>query len=343
MSVEIKDLAGLSSPLKKLIEVVSEGVGALSKPYLIRKNADARAYEMETIAKGMKENQADLKNIRFNKGKLSLMSLNNNALKEGPSLENRTQQRIEFQEQKRQRNIENVVQEAVNNLEHESRVSDNPVDENWTSRFFNYAEDISNEEMQGLWGKILAGEIKKPKSYSLRTLDLLRNLSTKEAEVFRKFGSLAIQTGDNVFLFDFKEEKFLKEEYTFKERLLLEELGILTANALELTLGKTTNELKSNIFIIGDTIIMQTKLKKRPTQKFQVLVFTKVGQELLPLVSTHPKIEYVQFLATKLNRQNGLVQYGQIIEKLSGGGVKHSKLKEVPLTALEKQNENKET
>jgi len=41
--MEIKDLFGLSKPLTKLIKVVSQGVGALSKPYLIRKTADAKA------------------------------------------------------------------------------------------------------------------------------------------------------------------------------------------------------------------------------------------------------------------------------------------------------------
>jgi hypothetical protein len=35
--MEIKDLAGISEPLKKLIDVVSKGIGALSKPYLIKK------------------------------------------------------------------------------------------------------------------------------------------------------------------------------------------------------------------------------------------------------------------------------------------------------------------
>jgi hypothetical protein len=52
--MEIKDLAGLSDPLKKLIEVISTGVGALSKPYLVRKTADAKAYEIKIIAQASK-------------------------------------------------------------------------------------------------------------------------------------------------------------------------------------------------------------------------------------------------------------------------------------------------
>jgi hypothetical protein len=203
--MEVKDLAGLSEPLKKLIEVVSTGVGALSKPYLIRKTADAKAYEINTIAQAIKDNQYDLKNIEFQEEKLSLISLDNNSLKNELSLEDRTQRRIEFKEQKRQQNIESITQKAAEDLESEKNVSDEPVSEDWTSRFFNYAEDISNEEMQGIWGRILAGEIKKPKSYSLRALDILRNLSTEEAEIFIKFGSLGIRSGGSTFLLNFKK------------------------------------------------------------------------------------------------------------------------------------------
>ena len=60
----------------------------------------------------------------------------------------------------------------------------------WVSRFFDIAAGITTEQLQYLWGRILAGEIKQPGSFSLRTLDVLRNLSRKEAESFVKLGSM---------------------------------------------------------------------------------------------------------------------------------------------------------
>ena len=338
--MEIKDLAGLSDPLKKLIEVVSSGVGGLSKPYLIRKTADAKAYEIKVIAEAIKENQNDLKTIGFNEEKLSLMSLDDDSLTNNLSLANRTQNRVEFKEQKRQKNIESITQKAAEDLESEVVVSDDPVDEDWTSRFFDYAEDISNEDMQGLWGKILAGEIKKPKSYSLRTLDILRNLSTEEAEIFIKFGSLAIQSGGIAFLLNIKKEKLLEEEYQLKfiEKLLLEELGLLAANDLQYKLAKTDDKPSQTVFINNATIIVQDKLANKPEQQLQVLVFTKIGQELLQLVKAEPQKEYLQLLATKLDRNNGLVKYANIIEELSNGSVRHAPLIDVPLTEKEKED-----
>ena len=50
--MDIKDLAGLAEPMKKFVEVVAQGVGGFSKSYLIRKNADAKAYEIKQLADG---------------------------------------------------------------------------------------------------------------------------------------------------------------------------------------------------------------------------------------------------------------------------------------------------
>jgi len=303
-----------------------------------RKNADAKAYEIEKVSQAIKDNQDNLNSIGFEEGKLSLMSLSDNDLKTESSLIDRAQQRIEFKEQKQQRNIESITQKAAESLKTESIVSDEPIDEDWTSRFFNYAEDISNEDMQGLWGKILAGEVKKPKSYSLRTLDVLRNLSAEEAEVFIKFGTLAIHSGGTAFLLNFNNEKNLEEEYqlNFSERLLLEELGLLAANDLAYKIIKTDEESRQVVFKVGQTVVIQEKLKEKPEQQLQVLVFTKIGKELLQLVNSPPNKEYLQLLATKLNRHNGTIKYAAILEELPNGQIKHTPLVDVPLNEIEK-------
>lgn len=341
--MEIKDLTGLSEPLKKLIEVVSQGIGALSKPYLIRKTADAKAYEIKVIAESIKENQDSLKQIGYNEEKLSLISLDSISLKKELTLEERTQKRVEFKEQKRQKNIESITQKAAQNLESENIVSEEPVDEDWASRFFNYAEDISNEEMQELWGRILAGEVKQPNSFSFRTLEIIRNLSKAEAEVFLKFATIAI-TGNNVsFILNFKDEKLLEDKYkiTFGDRLLLEELGFLTANDLKYKLLKTDNQKAQIVFTVGNTIIVHEKYENKPEQQIQVLVFTKIGQELLKLVQSSPSLDYIQLFATKLNRQNGTIKFAGILERFANGQIKHTALIDVPLTEFEQEQENK--
>lgn len=175
----------------------------------------------------------------------------------------------------------------------------------------------------------------------MRTLDILRNLSAEEAEVFIKFGSLAIQSTGTAFLLNFKNEKLLEEEYklSFGERLLLEELGLLAANDLQFQIMKTDDESKSSVFVLEDTIVIQEKTANKPEQKLQVLVFTKIGQELLKLIRAEQKKEYLQLLATKLDRNNGCVKYAKIIEELPNGQVRHAPLIYIPLT--EKEEEDK--
>jgi hypothetical protein len=56
------------------------------------------------------------------------------------------------------------------------------IGEDWLFRWRDYAGEVSSDQLRILWGKALAGELKSPGTYSLRTLDFLRNLSPKEAQ-----------------------------------------------------------------------------------------------------------------------------------------------------------------
>jgi hypothetical protein len=49
-TIEIKDIAGLSKPLKKLTEAIAEGIGGVSRPVFTPLNANAKVYEIHTIA-----------------------------------------------------------------------------------------------------------------------------------------------------------------------------------------------------------------------------------------------------------------------------------------------------
>lgn len=55
-----------------------------------------------------------------------------------------------------------------------------------------------------------------------------------------------------------------------------------------------------------------------------------------PLVKTEQRADYIQLLATKLDRNNGPIKYAKIVEELSNGRVRHTQLINVPLTEKEK-------
>jgi len=336
--MDIKDLAGLSEPLKKFIEVISSGLGTISKSYFIKKNADAKAYEIKKITQAIKESQNEIDKIELKEQKLNIVSFDNQSFNRDMSLEERAHQRIEFKERKKQMNIEEITYKAAEQLSTESDVSKEPVDEDWITRFFDYAEDISNEEMQELWARILAGEVQKPNTYSLRTLDVLRNISKDEADIFLKFASLSIVTGNATFILNFQNEKLLQDKYQlkFKEHLLLAELGILVESELQYKTTKTDDNVIDFTFKIGNKFILQRKLANKPENNISVIVFTKIGQELLQLVDLEPDIEYIQLLAARLNRQYGAIKYADIYATLPNGKFSLSDFVDVPLSNNER-------
>jgi hypothetical protein len=68
----------------------------------------------------------------------------------------------------------------------DSNPSDEPIDDDCAADFFEQAQDVSDQAMQSLWARILAGEVNKPGSFSLRTLHSLKTMTKEEAQMFER-------------------------------------------------------------------------------------------------------------------------------------------------------------
>ena len=101
------------------------------------------------------------------------------------------EQRVHFQERKRQRNLASVVQGAAEELGGEEVPNHEP-DHDWTARFFGEVQDISSDEMQLLWAKVLAGEVSSPGTTSIKTLSILKNIDAEVAAAFEILCSATI-------------------------------------------------------------------------------------------------------------------------------------------------------
>lgn len=217
--MDIKDLAGLSQPLTKLIEVLSSGMGAIYRPIGIRREAKAHAdatHILGTAHLKMDVTRASAIAVNEASNKLVLTEAN-------VQIEDRAHARLEHREVIRQRNLEAIADAAVLHLP--EQVSPTTVNEDWKTRFFNIAEDVSNLEMQDLWGQILAGEVARPGTFSVRTLEILKNLSQGEAEAFQKLRYLALDLGHVLKVGS--ENHFNEFGLTFNEILSLREAGFL--------------------------------------------------------------------------------------------------------------------
>ncbi len=245
MPKEIKDLAGLSAPLTKLIEVVSDGIGTLYKPRAMRKEADAEAYRIEQLATANAK-----KELIEGEAKIQLLE--------------RAKKRLVYQELTRQENIEEIAEKSIKYLENET-VADEPVDSDWRAQFFNKAQDVSTEEMQDIWAKILASEVKKPGTISLRTLDVVSKLSSQEAISFETFCA-SVSNKEYYFDIDTNISKIVKtkgkysknkKEYTELRNKLIEFAG--RNSLLNLTIQ---NQL---LIELQDANLLRTNTKPYPT------------------------------------------------------------------------------
>jgi hypothetical protein len=225
MSSIVDGIKALTQPITKLIEVISKGIGILYEPKNIRKIAKAKAEEIEIIGEAARKN-LDLP-LQYSDGKLMITTV------ETKDLCQRTALRQNYQEIQKQQNIESVIMVAAEQLKDEERVSDEPVDADWATRFFNIVGEVSNEEVQHIWGKILAGEIKTPGTFSLRTLESLRNLSQKEAEVFSEVAGFVFRKGTHCFIIANQVINY-KFGLRFEDIVLLEGCGLISAQEIEL-------------------------------------------------------------------------------------------------------------
>lgn len=178
-------------------------------------------------------------------------------------------------------------------------------DFDWFVRFFDSAGNIRNEEMQELWAKILAGEVRKPGSFSLRTLEKLRNMTQKEAELFRRIAEFILkETDGTLFLFcdtDFFEEDF-NERYGIcnSDILALEECGLLSALRMDNHMSFSEDIggfLNDNIVLLFEKVQGNEKYFK-----YKSYALTQTAIELLKIAKENCNDEYVLELGRMLKK-----------------------------------------
>lgn len=93
-----------------------------------------------------------------------------------------------------------------------------PLAADWLNMFSAHAERASSDQLRELWGRILAGEIRQPQSFSLSTLRVISEMDRKIAEAFER---VLIHRIDDYFLVDNLQDQ------RWRDMLLIEEFGLI--------------------------------------------------------------------------------------------------------------------
>ena len=185
VNINVPDKVTVKAPgLEKLLDFTVSGIGAVAgsmlAPWMAKQQARAKAIEEKSQADSLRliaQAQADARQ--------ALLAPNSATTGTLKITREQITQRLEFQEHKRQQNITSAVRQAARELGNEEVPNHEP-DHDWTARFFEYVQDVSEDDVRKIWARILAGQVRSPGSVSLRTLSILRNMSRREAELFRE-------------------------------------------------------------------------------------------------------------------------------------------------------------
>ena len=213
---------------------------------------------------------------------------------------------------RQQENLESIITKAIAYCDDENAV--NKTDQDWFSSFIPLAENISNNTMQGLWAKILASEVSRPGSYSLKALNVFRNMSIYDAKLFAKACSLAchdskrknyrIITGSTQqpSLFNIFDNKRLlpvnlnPHGLAYSDILSLAENNLLFNQESETSLFQKNEQLAVDFNGIN---VLFTAEKSNCVLSFYK--FTPAGTELARLINDAPEMDYLQSLKTQLS------------------------------------------
>ncbi|MFC4655535.1 TIGR03899 family protein [Rheinheimera marina] len=219
----------------------------------------------------------------------------------------RAQRRERMQKERQQNNLEQVMRLTQDYCpEH---VASLEVDPDWFQQYCDLVLNISNPGMQQLWAKILAGEIGRPGSFSLRTLFLLHQMSYKEALALQRAASLTCkvrQQDSGHIYFGYLRSPSVWQFLTGRSKavLNLSQFGLTYPQILSLIEVNLLHpsEIESGALDPATSLDLwyhqqQLQLKaKVPGLVLQYYKFTPMGTELLPLLSSQPNSNYLQAL-----------------------------------------------
>lgn len=253
--------------LAKLAQIVGNWLGLEARA--IERNADAEAYA--TVRKIDAENAATLIRLQGEEQVANYMLA---------------------REKRKLNNVQNVIEQAQQHFVEGEQVSDEPVNSDWINRFFTIVEDVSDAEMQQLWARILAGEVKKPKSYSLRTLEVLRNMSKEEAEQITKASQYVLYGGI-----------ICSEDFgiNLDSQSFLDEMGLICGEGLIRTYTIHTDDYTP--IVIDNNRVLRLFAQKEIKVKLRHYTLTKAGKEIFTLTEADKK-QFIIDLANHFKKSN---------------------------------------
>lgn len=263
----IIDLGELSKPATVLIEKISDALGGYFKPYQIKRVAKAEG-EAEIIRA---QTQVDV-----------------------TDLQRRAMIRFVAEEGRKQENIETITAKAIPQLEESAKPD--KVQEDWIANFFDKCRIVSDEEMQTLWSRVLAGEANAPGTFSKQTVNLLGSLDQDDARVFTALCGFGWFFGEVApLIFDVNASIYNEAGIDFASVTHLDDIGLVNFQPIG---GFRRFKFPKQIVIyyFGRPVIAEFKQQQNSEIDTGKVLLTKAGQEFARICGAEPVEGFMDFV-----------------------------------------------
>lgn len=338
----LSDIFGAGKGIEKLAATVGVGAGRVADgvaevtnvKWLDKARADNEAYRVQVVGDAqthVMENRARAVAALAREGQhLQSMSITEGGIVaqlastslETRDLHERTLRRMMYENAMQQLNRETAVGYAAAELIGEEQVSDTPVDPDWLTRYFRTVQDISRKDAQLIYGKILAGEIKQPGTFSARTIDFLATLTQYEGQQFRElctFCLLRDNTTPQVVLFDTKAQEKGHNITTLNFSALthLQNIGLINFST-GIAPGYIIRQPNA-IFTYGETLINIEARANADKEQLIIdsglVLLTATGQELASVCQPAADPRILEYLTSRWVQKGHKVTCSSLVER----------------------------
>ncbi|AEV28938.1 Protein of unknown function (DUF2806) [Sphaerochaeta pleomorpha str. Grapes] len=209
-------------------------------------------------------------------------------------------------------NYQGVLNKAIPNFKvSSSTFNPNKVDQDWLRLHFEKSSISSDDEMQHLWAKIIAGEFNCPGSFSRQTLVIVEQLDKGTAQLFTRFGSCFFKFGGLLsayYIENDETERILGISYF--DTIQLESLGLIKKQIKTgfKTLGLISDESVMNYEYFdeeGDIPLQSTKDGDQEFYSLPVesILLTRTGRELGEICGATKNLEYLNYVKKRWEKQ----------------------------------------
>lgn len=184
------------------------------------------------------------------------------------------------------------------------------IENDWLVNFFDKARLTSDDEMQKLWAKILAGEANSPGKFAKRTVDLMASLDKVDAEKFQtlcRFNWTGL-SGFSPIIFDSSDPIYVLNGITWEVLQHLEDIGLSSLQTLSgLEFGRVGPDQNQpshwfqSVFFVGygsETYVLYPGPagKRFPIGK---VALSRAGNDLASVCKSEPVPGFPEYVVSK--------------------------------------------